>query len=163
MVMAMTADGKIAKDKSQLADWTSSEDKQSFVALTKQHGAIMMGQNTFATFPAPLKGRLNVVFTKEENPQPIDGVKWVSGEPEAVLTDLENMGYKSVVLGGGSTLNGLFLERRLITEIYLTVEPKIFGSGLGLFTGDGTAELRLAEADRLNDNTLRLHYFVEYK
>ena len=77
MMMAITVDGKIAKDKNQLADWTSREDKKLFVEISKQHGVIMMGENTFKTFPAPLPGRLNVVFSRADNPPPITGVKWV--------------------------------------------------------------------------------------
>jgi len=162
MMMAITVDGKIAKDKNQLADWTSREDKKLFVEVSKAHGVIMMGENTFKTFPAPLPGRLNVVFSEEENQPEITGVKWVKGEPAEVLNELEKMGYKSALLGGGSFLNSLFLEKKLISEIILTVEPKIFGTGLSLFNRDLNADLKLLEVKKLNDNTLMLHYQVLY-
>ena len=160
--MAMTADGKIAKDSTQLANWTSHEDKKLFVEISKQHGVIMMGENTFNTFPKPLPGRLNVVFTKQENPEEINEVKWVSGEPEKVLEELEILGYKSALLGGGSTLNSLFLKNKLINEIILTVEPKIFGSGLSLFNEDINADLELITMEKLNENTIMLKYKVIY-
>jgi dihydrofolate reductase len=162
MMMAMTVDGKIAKDKTQLADWTSREDKKLFVEVSKAHGVIMMGENTFKTFPAPLPGRLNVVFSKADNPPVIEGVKWVKGEPDAVLTELAKMGYKSALLGGGAFLNSLFLEKKLISEIILTVEPKIFGAGLSLFNRDLNADLELLEVKNLNANTLMLKYRVKY-
>jgi len=160
--MAVTADGKIAKDKAQLANWTSREDKKLFVEVSKAHGVIMMGENTFRTFPAPLKDRLNVVFSQTENQPLIEGVKWVKGEPEKVLTELEQMGYKSALLGGGSFLNSLFLEKKLISEIILTIEPKIFGTGLSLFNHDLEADLKLLEFKNLNDNTVMLRYQVIY-
>jgi dihydrofolate reductase len=122
----------------------------------------MMGENTFKTFPAPLPGRLNVVFSEEENQPEITGVKWVKGELAEVLNELEKMGYKSALLGGGSFLNSLFLEKKLISEIILTVEPKIFGTGLSLFNRDLNADLKLLEVKKLNDNTLMLHYQVLY-
>lgn len=162
MMMAITVDGKIAKDKTQFADWTSREDKKLFVEISKSHGVILMGENTFRTFPAPLKERLNVVFSENDNPEEIAGVKWVKGEPEKTLIELEKMGYKSALLGGGSFLNSLFLEKKLITEIILTVEPKIFGTGLSLFNKDLDANLKLLEIRNLNDNTLMLHYQVIY-
>ena len=162
MMMAITADGKIAKDKAQFADWTSREDKKLFVENSKAHGVIMMGENTFKTFPAPLKDRLNVVFSQTNNPAPIEGVKWVKGEPEPVLAELEQMGYQSALLGGGSFLNSLFLEKKLITEIILTIEPKIFGSGLSLFNRDLDANLKLLEFKNLNENTMMLRYQVLY-
>ena len=90
LMMAITVDGKIAKDQKQFANWTSREDKKLFVEISKQFGVVIMGKNTFATFPAPLKERLNVVFSEEANPPVIEGVKWVSGEPEDVLQELEN-------------------------------------------------------------------------
>ena len=162
LIMAMTADGKIAKNSTQLANWTSHEDKKLFVEISKQHGVIMMGENTFNTFPKPLPGRLNVVFTKQENPEEINEVKWVSGEPEKVLEELEILGYKSALLGGGATLNSLFLKNKLINEIILTVEPKIFGSGLSLFNEDIDADLELITMEKLNENTIMLKYKVIY-
>jgi len=162
MMMAITADGKIAKDSQQFADWTSREDKKLFVEVSNIHGVIMMGENTFKTFPSPLKGRLNVVFSEKENPEEIGGVKWVKGDPQKVLLELEGMGYKSALLGGGSFLNSLFLENKLISEIILTVEPKIFGSGLSLFNRDLNANLKLLEFKKLNEDTLMIRYKVIY-
>ena len=51
-----------------------------------------MGEKTFKTFPKPLPDRLNVVFTLEKNPPKMENVKWVSGEPEKVLEELERDG-----------------------------------------------------------------------
>lgn len=159
LMMAISADGKIAKDKNQLANWTSPEDKKIFVAESKKHGVIMMGENTFNTFPAPLPGRLNVVFS--ENPKlNQDNVKYVSGEPQIVLEELENLGYKSALLGGGCYLNSLFLKNKLISEIILTIEPIIFGSGLSLFDCDLIIKLELKSVEKLNDNTILVKYKV---
>jgi len=144
------------------SDWTSLEDKKLFVETSKYHGVIMMGENTFQTFPAPLKRRLNVVFSEKENQPEIIGVKWVKGEPEKILQELETLGYKSALLGGGSFLNSLFLEKKLITEIILTIEPKIFGVGLSLFNRNLEANLKLLEVKNLNDDTLMLRYQVQY-
>lgn len=162
LVMAVTADGMISKNQSQLIDWTSREDKQHFVALTKEHGVVMMGRNTFATLPAPLKGRLNVVFTREEGLPEIEGVKWVNGDPKKVLAELASLGYRSAVLGGGASLNSLFLKEGLISEINLTIAPKIFGAGLNLFDQPIEADLKLLEFKKLNDDILMIRYRVDY-
>lgn len=160
MMMAITVDGKIAKNSQQFANWTSPEDKKLFVEVSKSHGVIMMGENTFKTFPAPLKNRLNVVFSYQENPPEIEGVKWAKGEPEKILLELEAMGFKSALLGGGASLNSLFLEKKLIQEIILTIEPKIFGQGLSLFDKDLEIDLKLLEIKKLNENVLMLKYKV---
>lgn len=160
--MATTADGKIAKDKNQLADWTSKEDKRLFVETSKEFGIIMMGENTFRTFPKPLPGRLNVVFSRNGG-EDIEGLlRYVQGEPETVLADLEKLGYKKALLGGGAFLNSLFLKKKLISEIILTIEPKIFGTGISLFSEDLEADLVLLENRQLNENTVMLRYKLIY-
>ena len=159
-MMAITLDGKIAKNSAQFADWTSREDKQLFVKMSKECGVILMGENTFKTFPAPLKNRLNVVFSEAENNEELEGVLFVKGEPEAVLKDLESKGYNQALLGGGAFLNSLFLEKNLIDEIMITVEPKIFGQGLSLFSKDLDADLKLLKIEQINENSIFLHYQV---
>jgi dihydrofolate reductase len=122
---------------------------------------IMMGYNTFKTFPSPLKNRLNVVFTENKELE-IEGVKWVSGEPEKVLEELKTLGFKKALLGGGTSLNTLFLQKKLINEIILTVEPKIFGSGLSLFKDDFDLSLELLELKQINQNSYLVRYKVIY-
>lgn len=156
----MTADGKIAKNSDHFPDWTSREDKKMFARISKECGVVMMGEKTFSTFPAPLKERLNVVFTMEKNKPEIEGVKWASGSPELVLKELEEMGYEKALLGGGAFLNTLFLEKDLIDEIILTVEPKIFGQGISLFNGDFNINLELQEIEKINDNSIVIKYKV---
>jgi dihydrofolate reductase len=160
LLMAVTADGKIAKSSDHFPDWTSREDKKMFAAVSKKHGAVIMGEKTFRTFPKPLPDRLNVVFTLEKNPPETPGVKWVSGEPEKVLAELESAGFKSAILGGGAFVNSDFLKRGLIDEIWLTVEPKIFGDGLGVFGGDFDANLKLLDVEKINENSVVLKYKV---
>lgn len=158
----MTLDGKIAKSSDHFPDWTSKEDKKLFAKTSKEAGVVIMGDKTFFTFPAPLKERLNVVFSLEEKPKVIEGVKWVKGEPEIVVKELEGLGYKSAILGGGAFINGLFLEHKLINEIWITVEPKLFGDGLPLFRGDFDVDLKLNSAEKINDNSVVLKYEVLY-
>jgi len=162
MVMAMTLDGKIAKNSDHFPDWTSREDKKYFSQISREAGVVMMGDKTFAIFSSPLKERLNVVFTMQESPKEIEGVKWVKGEPEDVLKELENEGYEKAVLGGGAFINGMFLKEKLIDEIHVTVEPKIFGDGLGLFKGEFNVNLELLETKKINDDSIVLKYKVLY-
>jgi len=189
-MMAMTADGKIAKSSDHFPDWTSREDKKMFAEVTKKHGVVIMGDKTFFTlapkpqknassntgskekndgsfgagqaFPKPLPGRLSVVFTLLKKPPKMKKVMWVKGEPKKVLKKLEKMGYESAILGGGAYLNTQFLKKKLINEIWLTVEPKIFGDGLGVFGGDFDANLKLKKVDKINKNAVLLKYKVIY-
>lgn len=162
LMMAISVDGRIAKDKNQLADWTSPEDKKIFVTESKKHGVILMGENTFKTLPSPLPNRLNVVFTDAPDPN-LPGVRYVNAEPELVLQQLEDEGYSSVLLGGGCFLNSQFLKKKLIDEIILTVEPYLFGRGISLFDVDASARLQLTDLQKINDQAFCVRYQVIYE
>ncbi|MFP4514727.1 MAG: dihydrofolate reductase family protein [Parcubacteria group bacterium] len=163
LMMAITLDGKIAKNSSHFANWTSPEDKKVFRKVSKEFGVFMVGENTYKTFPGPLPGRLNVVFSRAVTPKQEGDLKYVQGDPEVVLKDLEKMGYKKALLCGGANLNSLFLENKLIDEMIITIEPKIFGAGLSLFSSEFDADLELKSVEKINDNALNIRYKVIYK
>jgi len=158
LMMAMTADGKIAKSHDHFPDWTSKEDKELFAKITKKHGVVIMGDRTFFTFKKPLPNRLNVVFTLLKKPPKMKSVMWVGGNPKKVLKQLERMGHKSAILGGGAFLNTQFLKKKLIDEIWLTIEPKIFGEGLGIFQGNFNVNLKLLNLQKINKDSIILKY-----
>ncbi len=163
LLMAVTVDGKIAKDAHQLADWTSRADKKIFVAETKKAGAIIMGLTTYQTIGRPLPGRLNVVLTREpEKEKNIKGLlEFTASPPQELLAELEKRGFSAVILGGGAAINGLFLKENLIDEIWLTIEPKIFGEGLSLFKGaDVNLSLVLTEVKKLDRDVIQVRYKV---
>ncbi len=160
LMMAITLDGKIAKSSNHFPDWTSKEDKQFFAKISKEKKVLIMGENTFNTFPKALPGRLHVVFSLNDNPPETEGVKWVKGEPEEVIKELEKEGHKEALLGGGAFINGLFAEKGLVDEIILTIEPKFFGTGLSLFDRDLDVNLKLKSIEKLNENSIALRYDV---
>ncbi|MBI3290750.1 dihydrofolate reductase family protein [Candidatus Falkowbacteria bacterium] len=165
VMMAITADGIIAKTKDQKADWTSSADKKAFIAETKKHGVIIMGDTTFNTIGRPLPGRLNLILSLtperyKEREQP-DILEFKKGTPEEIIKMLEDRGFESAILGGGARTNSFFLKAGLVDEILLTVEPKIFGIGLNFTEGeDLDLNLELISAKEIGDNAVQLHYKV---
>jgi dihydrofolate reductase len=154
VLAALTIDGKLARTSSQLVTWTSREDKRIFFDASKRAGVLIMGNNTFRTLTAPLRGRLHVVLTR--TPAAHTGtagvVEYTDRPPGAILASLEERGYTEAVLGGGSQVNALFLASGLIDELWVTVEPLIFGEGVDLFSGAPfDIRARLLEFERLND------------
>jgi dihydrofolate reductase len=162
MMLAQTADGKIAKHDKHNPDWTSKEDKQLFANITKETGVVIMGDKTFYAMPRALPGRLNVVFTLEEKPPETEGVMWVTGEIEPVLEKLKSKGYTQAVLGGGAFLNNQFLKKKLVDEILLTIEPKLFGQGISILSDEFDIDLKLIEHIKLNDSAFAVRYKVLY-
>ena len=54
------------------------------------------------------------------------------------------------------------MRERLINEIYLDVEPLIFGEGIQVIApSEFEYELELLEVKNLNKNTIQLHYIVK--
>jgi len=164
LMMVMTADGFIAKNSNQTStDWTSSADKQIFIERTKEAGVIIMGLNTYKTINKPLPGRLNIILTKEpelETNIP-NQLEYTNKPPQELIESLGQRGYKEVILGGGTTINSLFLQAGLINEIQITIEPLLFGGGLTLFRDlDLNLKLELLEIKDLGQNVVNLRYKV---
>lgn len=163
LMMAITADGKIAKHTMHAATWTSVADKKIFIEETKKAGVIIMGQVTYDTIGRPLPNRLNIVM----NPEPDTGknipgtLEFTNKQPKELLAELESRGFQAVIIGGGASINGLFLSQGFIDEIWLTVEPRIFGTGLPLFNNaDVNLDLELIEVKKLDENVLQLRYKI---
>ncbi len=156
LIVAMTADGKIAKHKDHLASWTSKEDKKFFVERTKTAGVIVMGQNTHETIGRAMPGRLTIVYSNKTYP----GVETTTKDPAELLKDLEARGFTEVAICGGSTIYTMFMKAKLIDTVYITVEPLLFGEGLSIFNEPLDVQLELVSSKNLSDNVLLLEYKV---
>nr|AIA17785.1 Dihydrofolate reductase [uncultured bacterium] len=159
LIAAVSADGYIAKSTDHFAGWTSKEDKKLFVELTKKAGVMIMGRNTYDTIGKALPGRLNIVYTSKplDNPD----IQTTQEGPAELLKRLSEQGYQEVALCGGQAIYDLFLKQGLVDELSITIEPKLFGSGITLSNSLAEAELRLVGSRKLNDDTLNLHYEVK--
>ncbi|MGZ3664359.1 MAG: dihydrofolate reductase family protein [Ktedonobacterales bacterium] len=166
LLATITLDGKIARDASQFTNWSSREDKRLFQRTSKEAGVVIMGRATFETLPVPLPGRLNVVMTRDAEAAKArhaqaEGVEFTDEGPAAVLARLEARGYTTAVLGGGAQIYRAFLEAGLVDDVWLTVEPRVFGEGISLF-GDAPLDQRftLLEVERLGEQGVHLRYRV---
>lgn len=175
-VAAMTADGKIAAphhDKNRSGEraggdepvttWTSREDTRMFVRVTRQAGVVIMGRATYDLLPAPLGGRLVVVLTRhvEAYESRAGEVEFSSAAPAEIVAALAARGFATAVLAGGAAVYRTFLAAGLVDELWLTVEPLLFGAGMPLLDGAlPRTRLRLLEVARLAEHTVQLKYAV---
>lgn len=157
IIAAITADGFIGLDDNHLADWTSSEDKKLFVELTKEAGVMVMGRKTFETIGKPLPNRKNIVYSSEA--ANIEGVEFTNEAPAQLIERLKQDGYEQLAVCGGQSIYDLFIGADLVDEIYLTIEPVVFGRGINLFKNSKNLSLSLIDHKKINDDTL----FVKYK
>lgn len=159
IIAAISLDGFIARFQNDFSlDWTSKEDKKFFVEITKKAKVVIFGSKTYETIGKPLKDRLNIVYSKQKK---YSEVLTTSLPPQELLNDLEKKGFKEVAICGGSSIYTLFMKENLVDEIYLTVEPIIFGNGIKLFNEKINVNLKLIDFKKLNDfGTTVLHYKV---
>ncbi len=167
LIVATSKDGFIArdKDKDPSTTWTSHEDKKRFVELSKKIGTIILGLNTFNTFPKdeqgnskPLKGRHHIIYADRDITQHPD-VEATMDKPDILLKKLNDRGIKEVAICGGASVYKMFLDANLIDNIYMTVEPIEFGSGIPFFKGNIEEKFKLVKEETVGNGTI----FKEYK
>ena len=161
LMVAITIDGKIARNSDHYPDWTGKADKQLYVEITKKAGVMIMGSTTFDIIGRILPGRKTVVMTR--NPKrrsDRDDLIFTSSGPEQIINELASQGYKEAVVVGGAKINQLFAEKGLIDELILTISPYAFGAGLSIFSNAVDLKLSLIKVWQLDENTLCVRYRV---
>ncbi|MEK7608044.1 MAG: dihydrofolate reductase family protein [Patescibacteria group bacterium] len=166
LYMAVTANGFVA-DEAGDTSWVSSKDWENFKVLAKRTGNVVVGRGTYdvmvkdGTFPIP--DCLNVVMTSNiPETSPGTNVFFSDQSIEETLEELEKKGFNEVLVAGGGELNGSFMSDGLFDEIYLTVEPVVFGRGVPLF-GVGTdfkRSLTLLGVEKISESEVQLHYGI---
>lgn len=159
LIAAVSADGFIAREHNEFAGWSSSEDKKVFVELTKRAGVMVMGSTTYKTIGKALPGRRNIVYTRGTIEQ--EGIETTAEAPEDLLKRLEQDGFEEVAIIGGATIYDMFLRAGLVTDVYLTIEPVLFGAGISLAADGLDVCMHVKETKMLNDDTILMHYEVE--
>lgn len=156
-----TLDGFIARGNNEFIDWSSKEDKQMFAQETKKAGVVIVGNNTFKTFPNPLKNRLHIVLTRDPQAyQNTSGqVEYTNHSPRQIVAELTDRGFNKAFVIGGAKIYTLFLKEKLLDELWISLEPVIFGQGIPNFTEKFyDYQCSLIDISKLNENTVLLKY-----
>ena len=145
---AMSVDGMIAEAEDQTStDWTSEEDYKWFVKQTKACGVVALGRKTYATINRQLKGRYMYIMTRSpEKHEPLsDDMVFTSMSPAEIVADAKDRGYEKLALIGGAQIHTLFFEAGLVDELYVTVEPVLFGHGVPFVAEQSRVKLFLID------------------
>ena len=168
LIFVSSLDGKITKwGDPKIRSWSSVSDQNYFDATWNSNKVILMGSGTYD--PAPLKAdpmHLFIVLTRQPEKYEKHAVpgllEFTSEPPVAVLNRFKNEGEKTILVVGGAKVATLFLREQLIDELWLTIEPKIFGLGSGFVTEEKLdIELSLISCTKANaQGTLLTKYKV---
>lgn len=177
-------DGKITKweDVQDVSTWASPEDQELFLSMIAKHKVLIMGRKSYEAVKdkllAPPRGqgsarrediRIRIVMTRhseEYKENEIEGkLEFTKETPQELVTRLKKEGHTEILLVGGSAIYTSFLKAGLVTDLYITVEPRIFGKGKMLVSDEELdVILNLEEVKKINNaGTLLLHYKVVYK
>lgn len=170
LVIVMSLDGKTTKENNpDIYHWSSKEDQKHFFSLIEKSKLLLMGRNTYEHAKHLMqhkKGRIRVILTstpeqfqKEVQPGILE---FTNTNPPILLTKLAEQGYKEALLLGGAQTATAFAQEHCIDEVWLTIEPYLFGKGKALFTNELVdLRLKLISSKKLNKNgTLLLKYQV---
>ena len=170
MVILASVDGKTTfGDNQNVYSWSSIEDQKHFFSLIKKNNLIVMGRATYESSQQVMKiekGKLRMILTRSPKKylnQTIKGQLEFSDEsPKKLVKRLSLLGYKKMLLVGGGAINGLFLKENLVDELYLTIEPKLFGKGKNIIEGQLlNASLKFVSVKKINKiGTLFLKYKI---
>src|SRR5579872_1175240 len=169
LIFVTTLDGKVTKwGDPHVFRWSSKEDQAYFKKTWNAAKCIIMGSSTFNFDPVkPIHDRLLIIMTHEPEKYTkylVHGqLEFTNESPEQILADLSKDGYEEVLLVGGAHIATSFLKENLVNELWLTLEPRIFGSG-GNFVVDSQLDLnlQLISSEKVNEEgTLILKYLLK--
>lgn len=158
-IAAITLDGKIAKSSSHTFEWTSKEDKEFLHEQLKLYDSIIVGRRTFELHKRELLKYDTVVLSRKETTSGMHNAKYMNPKKESLNKYLETKQYRKNAVLGGQEIYTYFLKHDLLDELYITVEPVIFGKGLTMFNKTAKSNFTLESCHQLNNQgTLLLHY-----
>ncbi len=162
MYMAITANGLIAKSNDDTS-WISKEEWDSYSSFVRKAGSSIIGHRTYDILTkqpefAEFKD-VKIVVVSHKNFQTLSPNHSITKSPKQALELLKD--FKEVIVAGGGILNSSFMKENLVDEIYLDIEPIVFGKGIPLFAdSDFEAKLQLIDTKKLSDSEIQLHYKV---
>lgn len=87
-----------------------------------------------------------------------DSIEFTNATPKALIEELATRGYQRCAILGGTQVYSNFLAADLVDELWITIEPHIFGSGKKLASGNLDATFKLLSHENLSEQTLLLKY-----
>lgn len=168
LVFVSTLNGKITMGEDpEVRTWSSHSDQEYYRNIWKNSRLVVMGSNTFSqNVIKSTPGRLIIVMTSTPEryiDREVPGhLEFSKDTPVALVAACEKAGYEQMTVVGGAQVATSFFKADLIDELWLTIEPKIFGIGFNLVSEiPFEVDLKLIHYEKANDEgTLFTRYSV---
>lgn len=161
LYMAVTLNGMIAK-KDDNTNFVLRGSWKNYKKIVRNVDAVIVGRRTYETMPRSEfeRGPLYVVLSRKSLKRKVSDVVFMP-RLKTIIRYLEEKGYTKVLVAGGGKTNGSFLKAGLIDEIFLDIEPTVFGKGIRLFgETDFEKKLKLLGVKKFSKDEVQLHYKV---
>ncbi len=168
LIFVSSLDGKVTKwGQSHVSSWSSHQDQHYYQKVLNESRLIIMGSNTF-NFGAFKPSTNHQLIIMTGHPDKYKSFE-ISGQIEFTSESLNDLtgrftkeGHQQMLVLGGPHVATSFLKEQLIDELWLTIEPKIFGQGDNFATGAKlNINLHLMHCEKVNDEgTLITKYAV---
>ena len=168
LIFVATLDGKITKwGQPHVRLWSSHQDQDYYKNAWNESRLIVMGSNTFNadTFKPSTNHQIIVMTGHPEKYKRLGitgQIEFTKESPGELIARFISKGQQQMLVIGGPHVATSFLKKQLIDELWLTFEPKIFGTG-GNFVADVNLDinLRLIHCEIVNNQgTLITKYAV---
>ena len=168
LIFVSTLDGKVTRwGQPHVDSWSSHQDQDYYKKVWNESGLIVMGSGTYKTEAFnPPPGHLLVVMTKNpgkyKNAQVPGQIEFTNESPIELTTRFKSKGHLQLLVVGGPHVATSFLKEQLIDELWLTLEPKIFGVGSNFVIDTKLdIDLSLIHFEKVNDQgTLITKYTI---
>lgn len=158
LIFVSSLDGKITKwNDLMVRKWSSDSDKEYFNKVWRASRLIVMGINSFKAEPVKVSEKqLLVVMThrlSDYNSYRVKGqIEFTDESPAELSSRFEKQGFEQMLVAGGPHIATSFLKEQLVDELWLTTEPKIFGTGANFVTGEELdIDLELIGFEKVNE------------
>ena len=166
LFMAISLNGIIATLDNQ-EEFLSHANWDEFVKVVQKCGCLIWGRKTYElvrkwdkSYLDPFKNIVKVIISRDKDLK-FDSGFVLADSPKSAIKLLKEMGFKEVILTGGSINNSAFGKLGLINEIILDIEGVIIGQGIPLFNPEEfELKLQLKTVKKVTENILQLHYKV---
>jgi dihydrofolate reductase len=133
-----------------------------FMERAIQSGNLILGRKTanmffqYEAIRQTLAGTEILVLSRDR--QLTEGVHHVAS-PEEAVNHLREKGFEKVFVGGGTETYQSFMEKGLLTDLFVNVLPIVSGSGGDFAYGeDLLLQFKLNEYKTLVNDIIQLHY-----
>jgi dihydrofolate reductase len=168
LIFVSTLDGKVTKwGKPHVRLWSSHQHQDYYKKIWNESQLIVMGSSTFNAEPLdPSSNHQLIIMTghpdKYKSLEISGQIEFTNESPLELTARFKKKGHEQMLVVGGPHVATSFLKEQLIDELWLTFEPKIFGTG-GSFVTEGKLDinLRLTHFEKVNEQgTLITKYAV---